>query len=91
MNIDKKAKIRKFTFRGLDLQEILELPAKAQAELYTSRIRRKLRRLGDQGSKYDKLVQKIVESKKSLQPGEKPNTIKTHYRNAIIVPQMVGG
>lgn len=86
MNADKKNKIRKFTFRGKDLQEILALPLKAQTELFTSRIRRKFRRLGDQGSKYDKLVQKIIDSKKNLQPGERPTTIKTHYRDCVVVP-----
>ena len=59
--------------------------------MFTSRIRRKFRRLGTNGTKYDKLVQKIVDSKKNLQPGEKPTPIKTHYRDCIILPQMVGG
>ena len=91
MNVDKKNKIRKFTFRGKDLSEILSLPQKAQIELFNSRIRRKFRRLGENGQKFDKLVQKIINSKLNLQPGEKPSPIKTHYRNCVILPQMVGG
>ena len=34
---------------------------------------------------------KIRKSKKGLQPGEKPTPVKTHLRNCIITPEMVGG
>ena len=55
-----------------------------------SRMRRKLNRLNNNG-KYQKLIQKIVNSKLNLQPGEKATTVKTHYRDCMILPQMVGG
>jgi small subunit ribosomal protein S15e len=29
-------------------------------------------------------------SKKQCQPGEKPSTVKTHLRNCIVMPEMVG-
>ena len=37
------------------------------------------------------MVEKVKKSKLNLQPGEKPEIVKTRLRNAIIVPCMVGG
>lgn len=90
MAIDQKRKIRKFTYRGKDLDEILALPEKAQHELLPARMRRKLGRMQNK-EKYQKLIQKIVDSKSNLKVGEKPKIIKTHYRNCVILPQMIGG
>jgi small subunit ribosomal protein S15e len=33
---------------------------------------------------------KIRKSKKETQPGEKPKPVRTHQRNTIVVPEMVG-
>ena len=33
---------------------------------------------------------KCKKSKKQCQPGEKPATVKTHLRNCIVMPEMVG-
>jgi len=33
---------------------------------------------------------KLRKAKKNLQPGEKPAAVKTHLRNAVVVPEMVG-
>ena len=38
--------------------------------------------------KYERLIKKLRIQKKELVPGEKPKTVKTHLRNAIIVPEM---
>ena len=40
--------------------------------------------------KYERLIKKLRIQKKNLVPGEKPKTVKTHLRNAIIVPEMCG-
>lgn len=87
---DNKRKIRKFTYRGKDLEEILSMPEQQQHELLPSRMRRKFRRIQDK-RKYQKLIQKIVDSKQNLKPGDKPSIVKTHYRDCVIVPQMIGG
>jgi small subunit ribosomal protein S15e len=87
---DNKRKIRKFTYRGKDLEEILSMPEQQQHELLPSRMRRKFRRIQDK-RKYQKLIQKIVDSKQNLKPGDKPAIVKTHYRDCVIVPQMIGG
>lgn len=36
------------------------------------------------------LVKKLREAKKNAPPNEKPEVVKTHLRNMIIVPEMVG-
>jgi len=41
--------------------------------------------------KYDRLIKKIKTSVKNTPHGEKPKAVKTHLRNAIIMPEMVGG
>ena len=40
--------------------------------------------------KYEKLKDKLVGSVKNSVTGEKPKAVKTHLRNAIVVPEMVG-
>jgi small subunit ribosomal protein S15e len=36
------------------------------------------------------LVKKLRKAKKEAPPNEKPDVVKTHLRNMIIVPEMVG-
>ena len=60
-------------------------------ELFRARIRRKLKRSNGFRGKYLKFFEKVKASKLNLQPGERPKTIKTHLRNCVIMPQMVGG
>lgn len=36
------------------------------------------------------LVKKLRKAKKAAPPNEKPEVVKTHLRNMIIVPEMVG-
>ena len=40
--------------------------------------------------KYDRLIKKLRIAKKEAPVGEKPKGVKTHLRNAIIVPEMCG-
>lgn len=40
--------------------------------------------------KYNRLYLKCKKSKKNTQPGEKPVPVKTHLRDAIVMPEMVG-
>merc|ERR1712054_97779 len=81
---------RKFTYRGLELDELLKLNQDSLYQLFRARIRRKLHRFKGFKGKYVKLLEKLRVSKKNLQPGEKPNMIKTHLRNCIVVPEMIG-
>ena len=40
--------------------------------------------------KYDRLIKKLKTAIKNTPHGEKPKPVKTHLRNAIIMPDMVG-
>merc|ERR1711982_271846 len=81
---------RKYTFRGLELDELLKLPTDSLYDLFRSKIRRKLNRSNGFKGKYQKLLTKLRNSKKNLQLGEKPPMIKTHLRNCIVTPEMIG-
>ena len=37
------------------------------------------------------MVERVKKSKLNLEPGEKPTPVNTRLRNAIILPEMVGG
>ena len=41
-------------------------------------------------AKYGVLIKKLVKAKQECPEGEKPKPVKTHLRNAIVVPEMVG-
>lgn len=40
--------------------------------------------------RYDRLIKKLREAKKNTPYGEKPKPVRTHLRNCIVVPEMVG-
>merc|ERR1712178_607357 len=86
----KRGRARKYTYRGLELDDLLLLSTDALHDLFRSRIRRKLNRSKGFKGKYLKLLTKLRNSKKNLQPGEKPPMVKTHLRNCIVTPEMIG-
>jgi small subunit ribosomal protein S15e len=56
--------------------------------MFRARIRRKFKRgLQD---KYTRLVKKLRAAKKAATGGEKPEAVRTHLRNMVIVPEMIG-
>ena len=73
------------------MEDMLEMKEENLYEMFTARAQRKLRRSNGFKGKYLKLLEKIKKSKKNLQPGEKPKVIKTHLRDCLITPEMVGG
>lgn len=36
------------------------------------------------------LIKKLRKAKKEAKPNEKPDTVRTHLRNMIVVPEMIG-
>ena len=80
--------VRKFTYRGLQLEDLMGLKNEKLTELLSARQRRRF----DRGlrHKYQRFIIKLRKAKKTLAPGEKPKVVKTHLRNAIILPEMVG-
>ena len=86
----RRRNLRRYTFMGKDLDELCALKEDNFRELLRSRQRRRLRRTNGFKASYLKLLEKLKESKKNIKPGEKSKAIRTHLRNCIIMPQMVG-
>lgn len=85
----KKRTFRKFEFQGKSLEEITSMPEADFVKMLDARARRTYRR-SEQQLKHARLVQRLIKSKKAAKEGEKPKTIKTHCRDKIILPNMIG-
>eukprot|EP01115_Flamella_aegyptia_P002627 TRINITY_DN136744_c0_g1_i1.p1 TRINITY_DN136744_c0_g1~~TRINITY_DN136744_c0_g1_i1.p1 ORF type:complete len:147 (-),score=73.12 TRINITY_DN136744_c0_g1_i1:42-482(-) len=88
-NQPKKRTFRKFSYRGIDLENLLDLSHEQLADLFNSRQRRRLTKKGLK-RKHLTLIKKLRKAKKEAVSGEKPEVVKTHLRNMIIVPEMIG-
>merc|ERR1711915_879881 len=84
----KKRTFRKFTFRGVDLDQLLDMSMDQLLEMMSSRVRRRFRR--GLKRKHMALLKKLRSAKKEATDNEKPAVVKTHLRNMVIVPEMVG-
>jgi len=86
----KKARtFRKFSFRGVDLDSLLDLPMDQFVELVHARARRRFSR--GLKAKPMALIKKLRKAKKDCTgPHDKPEVVKTHLRNMIVVPEMIG-
>jgi len=85
----KKARtFRKFSYRGVDLDQLLDLTSEELRDLVHARARRRFNR----GLKRKPmgLIKKLRKAKKEAKPNEKPDLVKTHLRDMIIVPEMIG-
>jgi small subunit ribosomal protein S15e len=84
----KKRTFRKFTYRGVDLDQLLDMSMDQLADLFNARQRRRLNR----GLKRKPLalMKRLRKAKKNAGPLEKPEVVKTHLRDMIIVPEMIG-
>ncbi len=77
----------KFTVFGMDADEVYKIPADEYIEKYaTSRIRRTYKRMA-QNPEYRKLVEKVKMLQKE---GKTDKVIKTHVREAPILPEWIG-
>jgi len=82
-----KKTFRKSTYRGIELTQLLDLNMESLIKLFKARQRRRFSHGLKQ--RYDRLLQKLRNAKKNLALGEKPKGIKTHLRDAIVLPEMV--
>eukprot|EP00005_Dracoamoeba_jomungandri_P005262 CAMPEP_0174250964 /NCGR_PEP_ID=MMETSP0439-20130205/957_1 /TAXON_ID=0 /ORGANISM="Stereomyxa ramosa, Strain Chinc5" /LENGTH=143 /DNA_ID=CAMNT_0015331161 /DNA_START=31 /DNA_END=462 /DNA_ORIENTATION=- len=80
---------RKFQYRGIDLENLLDLSNDQLIDILNARPRRRFSHRG-LNRKAMALRKKLTKAKKEAVPGEKPACVKTHLRNMIIVPEMVG-
>merc|ERR1712078_808314 len=86
--LKKKRTFRKYTYRGVDLDQLLDMNNEQLMELFPCRIRRKFSR--GLKRKPMALIKKLRKKKKEAPPNEKPDVVKTHLRDMIIVPEMSG-
>jgi small subunit ribosomal protein S15e len=64
------------------------MKTEALVDLFRARIRRRFKR--GLSRKPMKLVKKLRKAKKEATGGEKPEAVRTHLRNMVIVPEMIG-
>ncbi len=86
-----RRKLRIYTYRGKELEEMKQMQEENLWELFPARIRRKIKSMGGFRGKYRKFLEKIKKAKKNCKAGCKPDTVKTHLRNCVIMPDMIGG
>ncbi len=81
---------KKFRYRGKSLEELLEMPLDEFVKLLPSRQRRSLLRGFTPAQK--KLLLKIrkVKKKGKVGKGKRGPVIKTHVRDLVILPEMIG-
>ena len=84
----KKKTFKKQIYRGVELEKLLEYPMDQLVKLLKSRQRRRFAHGIHQ--RYDRLIKKLRKARKEAPYGEKPKAVKTHLRNCIIMPEMVG-
>ncbi|EXJ74231.1 40S ribosomal protein S15 [Cladophialophora bantiana CBS 173.52] len=86
--LKKKRTFRKFSYRGIDLDQLLDIPSNELLTILHARARRRFNR----GLKRRPmgLIKKLRKAKQNAKPNEKPDLVKTHLRDMIIVPEMIG-
>ncbi|KAG9508521.1 40S ribosomal protein S15, partial [Fragariocoptes setiger] len=83
-----KRPFKTFSYRGVDMDQLVKVSQGELKKLFPARIRRKLNR--GLKRKPQTLLKKLRKSKKEAPQGEKPAIVKTHLRNMVILPEMVG-
>uniref|UniRef100_H0XTX2 40S ribosomal protein S15 n=1 Tax=Otolemur garnettii TaxID=30611 RepID=H0XTX2_OTOGA len=80
----KKRTFRKFTYRGADLDQLLDMSYEQLMQLHSARPRWRLNR-GLRSKQHSLLKSK---AKKEAPPMEKPEVVKTHLWDTIIPPEV---
>lgn len=80
--------LKEFTYRGKTLQELEKMDLKEFANLLTTRCKRTLLRLLSRG--FDPQYKALLEKVKKSKEGKYSKPIKTHCRDMIVVPSMLG-
>ena len=90
--VDTRARVKKSfkksMYRGIELTELMDMKIHSVVKLLKSRQRRRFSR--GLAKKYDTLLKKVKNAKANCGVGERPKGVKTHLRNAIVLPEMVG-
>ncbi|KAK1698126.1 hypothetical protein QYE76_014823 [Lolium multiflorum] len=84
----KKRTFHKFSYRGVDLDRLVDMDIEELVQLFRARVRRRFGR--GFPMKYAVLIKKLRIAKYKAPAGEKPKPVRTHRRDMIVVPEMVG-
>jgi len=83
----RRAPFRRFFYRGIEVHKLLDLSHAELMKLFHARARRRFAR----GHVPMHLIKRIRKAKKGAAAQEgKPIVVKTHLRNMIVMPEMVG-
>lgn len=86
--LKKERTFHKFTYRGLEIDPLLALSEEQFKALVHARARRNMNRHATRRPPV--LLKRLREAKKHVKVGEKPKAVKTHLRDVVITPEMVG-
>ncbi|KMV65562.1 40S ribosomal protein S15 [Encephalitozoon cuniculi EcunIII-L] len=85
----KKRTFRRYTYRGVPVEELEKMPFSEVAKLFPSRLRRRVRR--GLSSREVELIKGCIAAKAAcVSSSSKPEMVRTHARSAIIWPAMIG-
>ncbi|XP_063933590.1 small ribosomal subunit protein uS19-like [Zophobas morio] len=87
----KKKTLKRFTYRGVEIEKLLDMNMKEFSRLATARIRRRIKRGGLRKRRQARLLERLRKAKKLVTEADpKPPIVKTHLRNMVIIPEMIG-
>ncbi|CAR22404.1 putative 40S ribosomal protein S15 [Lachancea thermotolerans] len=84
----RKRSFKSYSYKGVDLEKMLEMPTEEFVKLAPARVRRRFAR--GLSSKPAGLMKKLRAAKLAAPENERPAVVKTHLRNMIVVPEMIG-
>lgn len=76
--------VKEFVYKGIPKEELENMPLEKLFQLFNARQRRSLTRGITDGKR------KLIEEIKAAKAGKLKNPIKTHLRDLIVLPYMVG-
>jgi small subunit ribosomal protein S19 len=76
---------KEFLYRGKTLPELEEMSTEQFCKLANTKARRKIKRGLDK-----KFLKKVDAAKAMLKSGKQPKVLRTHHRNMVVIPAMVG-
>ncbi|XP_059157007.1 uncharacterized protein LOC131941645 [Physella acuta] len=84
----KKRTFRKFTYRGVDLDQLLDMSLEQLSDVFNCRQHRRLNR--GLKSKPLALIKRLRKAKTEAGHLKEREVVKTHLRDMIIVPEVIG-
>ena len=84
----RKRVFKSHSYRGVELEKLMEMSTEEFVKLAPARVRRRFAR--GLSSKPAGLMKKLRAAKLAAPENEKPTPVRTHLRNMIIVPEMIG-